>query len=194
MSLTAWPTSYCHQCTFIQRHPTYDVDLPVTRSTGRTRGVCLGCSGIFGGSAPSSYTQTRTVRHLNHFAIHTSSWRFNRLGSNPLRATQSVTLTGLGLPYFDEAVLAALKVHGLFEDTCGQQLIWPWEPRREREHNTLTISNRYYSSASEQTNQQIVPFTSSVDPLQVLQTAVASAIHTTDNQVLYYERVPNGDK
>lgn len=70
----------------------------------------------------------------------------------------------------------------------------PWTTGQERGHKTLTIANRYYSSRSEQSDQNIVPFGDLIDPLQVLQTAVPSATHTADNQVLYFERSCSLDK
>ena len=64
-----------------------------------------------------------------------------------------------------------------------------WELRKERGHAVLTAGSRYLSLRSDQGTQEVITMNEAIDPLGILQKAVPAAVHTTDNQVLYFERL-----
>ena len=70
-----------------------------------------------------------------------------------------------------------------------------WEPRKDRGHPILTVGNRYLSPVDgEEGKQQVIPMENTIDPLCILRDAVPSGVHTTENQVLYFERSTKGTR
>ena len=116
-----------------------------------------------------------------------------RLPRNRRQAAQSVVLTGLGLDKFEHAVQAVLQIYNHFSRNLPQGSLTEWEPQVVNGHLTLPFSNRYLSSFEEAQGMEQVPIPKEVDPNGVLRKSVQKVYHTSDNEVLYFERVPAGD-
>ena len=87
-----------------------------------------------------------------------------------------------------------MKIDQHFAQRCVEGQMDTWEPRKDRGHPVLTVGNRYLSlTKDEGTKQQLVPMKDVIDPLGILQDAAPSAVHTTENQVLYFERALKGN-
>ena len=69
-----------------------------------------------------------------------------------------------------------------------------WEPRKDRGHPVLTLGNRYVSTGNDKDHQQVSIEMEAIDPFRILQGAVPSAIHSKENQVLYFERITRGTR
>ena len=69
-----------------------------------------------------------------------------------------------------------------------------WEPRKERGHPVLTVGTRYLTPRGNDPTPQVVPMEDNVDPLNILQSLVPAAVHTAENQVLYFERLAKGTR
>lgn len=117
-----------------------------------------------------------------------------RLGKTFSQARQTVTLSGLGTEGFNQAVLALLKIHQFFRDNCAEGQVGNWVTHKDRGHPILTFGNRYLTTVTQDQPSQKVLSLDDVDPLKILRNAVPDAVHTTENQVLYFERVTKAKK
>ncbi|KAF7799996.1 hypothetical protein EIP86_011239, partial [Pleurotus ostreatoroseus] len=68
-----------------------------------------------------------------------------------------------------------------------------WRPPNANGNLTLSFSNRYFASYKEAKDMENKPFGNGVDPNGVLRDALPKVYHTSDNEVLYYERIVSGD-
>ena len=116
-----------------------------------------------------------------------------RLPRKVRQATQSVALSGLGLDKFEEGVKAVLQIYNHFCRNLPQGCMDPWEPQITDGQLTLTFANRYLSSLHESEGMEQVPLSNDIDPNGLIRKAVPKIYHTSDNQVMYFERVPSGD-
>ena len=110
-----------------------------------------------------------------------------------MNARQSVTISGLGSDVFATALLGLMNVHQHFAQRCLEGQMEGWEPRKDRGYPVLTLGNRYLSlTGGDQKGQETLAERTLIDPLGILQDAVPSAVHTKENQVLYFEGIPKG--
>ena len=117
------------------------------------------------------------------------------LGNVPLNARQSITISGLGSDVFAQALLGMMNIHQHFAQRCPEGQMESWEPRKDRGHPILTLGNRYLSTTRDNENKQPVSVEmDAIDPFHILQGAVPSTVHTKENQVLYFERIPKGNR
>ena len=116
-----------------------------------------------------------------------------RLGDPPINARQSVTLSGLGAENFAQALQGMMRIQQYFGEHCSEGQMESWEPRKDRGHPVLTIGNRYLSTLDgKDTKQQTVTLEDAIDPFHILREATPSGVHTTENQVLYFQRTTKG--
>ena len=109
------------------------------------------------------------------------------------QASQTVVLTGLGLEQFEQAIQAVLQIYNRFGSNLPQGCLDPWKPQVMNGHLTLTFANRYLASFHEAEGMQATPLSQDVDPNGVIRKSVPKVYHTSDNDVLYFERVACGD-
>ena len=126
--------------------------------------------------------------YLHHELEHDLYHEHSRLGPTPAMAHQSMTLSGLGLAAFDEVVLATMKIYQRFKDHCPQDHMDEWTCGHDHGHNTLTFSNRYLTLSQDCNLETVTPM-NDIDPLNILQSLVPAGIHTSESDVLYFERV-----
>lgn len=109
------------------------------------------------------------------------------MGSNPLHAKQWITLSGLGTPEFAKALLGIVNIRQRFEETSVARHIQGIQTRRERGHPVITLGNRFFADSDEDASDAI-PIDDIIDPLNILRSSAPGAIHTSDNNVQYFER------
>ena len=124
-------------------------------------------------------TSSRLARIIPNCKLHS-------LAANARTSEQSITITGLGNVEFDRAIIGIQQLRIVMENQVSAMKLW--EPRREQGHYVLTFSNRYFNKESEAANEEVKALSTDVDPLGLLAKAVPDGIHTSDNEVLYFER------
>ena len=70
----------------------------------------------------------------------------------------------------------------------------PWTPSDLHQQNRIDVSNRYFEPRHLVDPQTIMPLSIDADPHGVLQQLQSSdLVHTTENNVEYYERIKNAE-
>ncbi|KAK7054464.1 hypothetical protein VNI00_003662 [Paramarasmius palmivorus] len=101
---------------------------------------------------------------------------------------QRVVITGLDQPTFLSAIEGLNRVNMFLRRHIREDTL-PEIHSNAGDHYTIEVTNRYFTSQRFAANETHVPFPESVDPkghLERLKTA--TFIHTTENDVSYYER------
>ena len=115
----------------------------------------------------------------------------DRQPNRRLYLRQSVTLTGLSSPTFNNAIVSMRAIEDMF-----QQLImnkptdtWvPWAPSNFQGHLSIDVGNRYFTPHQQGLHDRQVSFNAVVDPHNILSQAMGNDfVHTDDNEVEYYE-------
>ena len=107
---------------------------------------------------------------------------------------QGITLTGANSTVFDEVINAIISVYSGFSRHMPENSLLPWTPSDLHQQNGIDISNRYFEPRHLVDPQTIMPLSVDVDPHGVLQQLQSSdLVHTTENNVEYYERIKNAE-
>jgi hypothetical protein len=107
---------------------------------------------------------------------------------------QSVMLTGLSSPKFDEAIASVYAIQGMFRQTPINSSMEEWMPSIFQEHLSIDVGNRYFTPRQYALQDQEIAFSASVDPDNILSQAMGDQlVHVEENHVEYYEaRKENG--
>ena len=107
---------------------------------------------------------------------------------------QGITLTGANSTVFDEVINAIISVYSRFSRHMPDNSLLPWTPSDLHQQNGIDVSNRYFEPRHLVDPQTIMPLSVDVDPHGVLQQLQSSdLVHTTENNVEYYERIKNAE-
>jgi len=107
---------------------------------------------------------------------------------------QGITLTGANSTVFDEVINAIISVYSGFSRHMPDNSLLPWTPSDLHQQNGIDVSNRYFEPRHLVDPQTIMPLSVDVDPHGVLQQLQSSdLVHTTENNVNYYERIKNAE-
>ena len=102
---------------------------------------------------------------------------------------QSLGLTALGDPIFDDVCENIARVHALFGRAVGNRLQECSVYSLFEGFTALEMSNRYFMPKKEASSAVILELTSDIDPLGNLAQAGGNTyVYTEDNQVYYFER------
>ncbi|KAK0464105.1 hypothetical protein IW261DRAFT_1575314 [Armillaria novae-zelandiae] len=102
--------------------------------------------------------------------------------------SQSVMLTGLGCPAFDEAIATLQEIRLTGEREFKNGMLDKWTPSTYRGFPAFTVSNRYFRTAKEGGQYEAITFDKDVDPVGILQRlAKTDVAHTEDNVVQYFK-------
>ena len=105
-----------------------------------------------------------------------------------MSAKQAVRLTGLGREAFDSCALAILEIQQVLSGQLPLNSLERYRPGTEQGFLTLEFANRYLTVSSNSDDQE-VPMNEYIDLVSVLSERVpANAKHTSDNEVLYFEK------
>lgn len=100
---------------------------------------------------------------------------------------QSISITGLGLESFDDAVRGLLALHQVLQKEVASEVL-DWTPGRFSGMLALSFWNRYFSLPKEANEEPSITFPESLDPHRLLRQAVRHPLYLADNEVQYYER------
>ena len=107
---------------------------------------------------------------------------------------QGITLTGANSTVFDEVINAIISVYSGFSRHMPDNSLLPWTPSDLHQQNGIDVSNRYFEPRHLVDPQTIMPLSVDVDPHGVLQQLQSSdLVHTTENNVKYYEHIKNAE-
>ena len=107
---------------------------------------------------------------------------------------QSVTLTGLSSPIFDEAITSVYEIQDMFRQTVVNVTMEEWVPSIFQKHVSIDVGNRYFTPRKYALQDQQIEFGANVDPHNILSEAMGDQlVHVEENHVEYYEaRKENG--
>ncbi|KAK7678420.1 hypothetical protein QCA50_009481 [Cerrena zonata] len=108
--------------------------------------------------------------------------------SQPLLGFQDITITGLGCHQFDTFVQAVDVVRTMFDRSSSGRGVSQRQKISSDIGSTLRFSNRYFTQLDEAGNSVTIPFSEDVDPLGILK-EIKGGLHTSENEVAYFERV-----
>lgn len=138
-------------------------------------------------SRPAS--DPEAIQNVSH-ALHSSVRSFTS-SSEPHRRQymrQSVMLTGLSSPKFDEAIASVYAIQGMFKQTSVNRSMEEWTPSLFQEHLSIDVGNRYFTPRQFALQDQEVAFDASVDPDNILSQGMGDQlVHVEENHVEYYE-------
>ena len=115
---------------------------------------------------------------------------YSRLPRKPIQAKQSVTVTGLGIPIFDNYAKAALELRTVLSTELQSHDLQPWTPQTYERDIALHFANRYLVTSKE---EEHTPNPRMIDPFNILANAVPQGKYTSDNEVLYFEQKVHPD-
>lgn len=107
---------------------------------------------------------------------------------------QSVMLTGLSSPIFDEAIASIYEIQNMFRRTVVMGTMEEWVPSVFKEHVSIDVGNRYFTPRKYALQDQQIAFSANIDPHNILSEAMGDElVHVEENHVEYYEaRKENG--
>lgn len=112
----------------------------------------------------------------------------NRLAQKIINSSQSVTITGLGIPSFEEYVQAQIAVHHVLSRHLPKDSLVCVQTQVENKDFTMSAHNRYYTPRYKG-EDEVLDFDDTMDPLGCLKlNKPHGAAYTDDNKVLYFER------
>lgn len=160
-------------------------------------------------NAPSTFKGTCGIALCHRFAASSKPFilsaplpmpnkiRTCRIPRNPnpgnlLSLKQSVTLTGLGSETFEKAVrgLSTLYQHAKGKVQQRGCQLRNWTPGEAEGDLTLTFSSRYLTPGNQATDDIRPDMAEVIDPLNILRPLLLTEVHTLDNAVFYWQRMP----
>jgi hypothetical protein len=102
---------------------------------------------------------------------------------------QSVMLTGLSSPIFDEVLESVHAIQDMFRQYMTDGAMEDWTPSLYQEHSSINVSNWYFTLHQNAMLDRQISFESVIDPDNILSAAMADGkfVHVEDNRVEYYE-------
>ncbi|KDR70302.1 hypothetical protein GALMADRAFT_76349, partial [Galerina marginata CBS 339.88] len=99
---------------------------------------------------------------------------------------------GLGSDKFDQAIQNVQEIHQIFGRNLPQGALEDWNSTTFEGYMAIDMNNRFFTIRKQATIEEIVPFSSVVDPHGILEGAISKDnqfVHTIENKVEYYELV-----
>jgi len=121
--------------------------------------------------------------------VHIHAQTLDRQPNRRYYMRQSIMLTGLSLPKFNDALASTHAIEDVFRQQMEDGTMEAWAPSNFQGHPSIDIGNRYFTPRQQaiQYDRQ-VSFSAVVDPDRILSMAMGNDfIHTEDNEVEYYE-------
>jgi hypothetical protein len=108
---------------------------------------------------------------------------------------QSVSLTGLGTPYFDEVISGIKDVLTTFSRCVAVDKLAPCNLVDTCDNYTsIDLSNRYFSPKKDVPDELRIPLTKDIDPKGYLALAAGkNYVHSENNVVRYYKYSTGSD-
>lgn len=101
---------------------------------------------------------------------------------------QSMMLTGLSSPKFNDAILSIHAIEDIFRRQAVEGNMEVWVPSLFQGHPSIDVGNRYFTPRQHALQDQQISFSQAIDPDNILSDAMGEEfVHTEDNEVEYYE-------
>lgn len=105
---------------------------------------------------------------------------------------QSVMLTGLSSPLFDEAIAPIYQIQDMFRRRAvingSSGIMEEWGPSLFQGHVSIDVGNRYFTPRKFALQDQQIAFNTNIDPHNILSNAMGDQlVHVEENCVEYYE-------
>ena len=108
---------------------------------------------------------------------------------------QSINITSLGSPYFDNYFIKIEEICQLFVCRLPQGAIDDWNFSQFKEYPVISVANRYYTNNRDMGNDTDLPFGKDIDPHGILEQGKQKGfVHLVENTVEYCqcsEHTPN---
>ena len=116
--------------------------------------------------------------HTSGYSIPTQKYRYLK---------QGLTITGLGSPTFDDAIMSACEIYNQFHRQFADGKLEAWSTSTYSGYHALDMSNRYLTPRRDAPSMEHIPFARAVDPKGTLEAMAKSGyIHGDENIVHYY--------
>jgi hypothetical protein len=102
---------------------------------------------------------------------------------------QGVALVGYGTTTFNNAIISAQEIYGLFDRNLPEGSLEPWAlgTASMAQGTTFEASNRYFTSKRDAPDMEPVPISPLIDPRGILEgLKKEELLHGEENQVYYY--------
>ena len=113
---------------------------------------------------------------------------YSRLPNRRLYLRQSMMLTGLSSPKFNDAIQSIHAIEDIYRRQAVEGNMEAWIPSSFQGHPSIDVSNRYFTPRQHALQDRHISFSQAVDPDNILSEAMGEEfVHTEDNEVEYYE-------
>ena len=124
---------------------------------------------------------------------YSSNHMHNRQPNRRSYLRQSVMLTGLSSPKFNDAIMSMHAIEDLFRRQAIDGKMEVWIPSTFQGHPAIDVGNRYFTPRQHALQERHISFSSVIDPENILSEAMGNEyVHTEDNEVEYYEARKEG--
>jgi hypothetical protein len=101
---------------------------------------------------------------------------------------QSVMLTGLSSPKFNDAIQSIRTIEDMFRRQVVDGNLEMWVPSSFQGHPSIDVNNRYFTPRQHALQDNHISFSPTIDPDNILTKAMGEDfVHTEDNEIEYYE-------
>ena len=111
---------------------------------------------------------------------------------------QGIALVGFGTNTFNDAIISAQEIYGMFDRNLPEASLESWALTRTAQGNVFEASNRYFTPKRDAPDMEPMPISPTIDPHGILENLKKGTfLHGEENQVYYYrvnENAPRGIK
>lgn len=133
---------------------------------------------------------------VSNFQLRQRTYSYhNRQPNRRLYLRQSLMLTGLSSPKFNDAILSVRAIEDIFRRQAldGDLDMEVWVPSAFQGYPSMDVGNRYFTPHKHALRESQISFNPLVDPDNILSEAMGEEfVHTDDNEVEYYEARKEG--
>ena len=102
----------------------------------------------------------------------TYRWFYNRLPNRRPYLRQSIMLTGLSSPKFNDSILSVRAIEDLFWRQGADRNMEDWVPSTFQGHPSIDVGNRYFTPSQHALQDHQISFSLAVDPDNILSEAM----------------------
>jgi hypothetical protein len=101
-------------------------------------------------------------------------------------------LTGLGSEQTQSCAEGIQNIFNIFKQALPNNSIQEWAPTLFSGHTAIDMGNRFFTDRRNQSNAEMVPFKTSVDPEGILERSMGTDyVHLRENEVEYFQCFEN---
>jgi hypothetical protein len=105
---------------------------------------------------------------------------------------QNITITGAGLPRFDDAIESLHIIQSVFAREYQENQLETYHPATHHGFTSIDASNRYFSTRSDISSDDHLVFPTSIDPYGFLHELLSNDLtYAPDNVVQYHQQIGN---